>query len=92
MIDIQMYYGHIIFNLKYHSRSRVMLLNVVYEILFGDRLDIISRTQDWPAKRSILECSCMEMIEYNFLRLSLNLHNIGESEKKSELKKTQQDI
>lgn len=53
-----------------------MSCNVVLEVLFGDRPDIICRTQDWSAKGCILECSCMEMIKYNFLGLSLDLYKI----------------
>lgn len=57
----------------YHPRSSVMCLDVVLEMSFGDSLNVLSRSQNGSTKGSVLESSCMEVVEDHFLCLSLNL-------------------
>lgn len=60
--------------LQYRPGSRVVCLYIVLEMLLGDSLNILGRSKNCSTKRSVLECSCVQMVEDNFLGLPLNLH------------------
>lgn len=60
----------------YHPRSSVMCLNVALQMLFSDCLDVLCRSKNSSTQRSVLESSCMQMVKYNLLCLSLNLQAV----------------
>ena len=43
-------------------------------MLFSDGTNVVGRSKNCSAERSVLECSGVQMIKYNFLSLPLNLH------------------
>lgn len=60
---------------QYHPRSCIVRLYVVLEVCLGDCPDILSRTKYSSAQRSILKCSCMQMVKNDLLSLSFNLRH-----------------
>ena len=54
-----------------------MCLNVVLQVIFGDGLNVLSRPKNGSTKRSVLESSCMQVVENNFLCLTLNLQAVS---------------
>ena len=63
---------------KHHAGSLVVGLNIVDQVVPGDRLDILGRAQDGSAKRSALVGDCVKMVENNLLQVHLDLLHLSQ--------------
>ena len=63
---------------KHHAGSLVVGLNIVDQVVPGDRLDILGGAQDGSAKRSALVGDCVKMVENNLLQVHLDLLHLSQ--------------